>query len=314
MMLKRLSALLLALLLVTGIGSAFAKGAVVTLPMDEDPMYGIRPEYLIYEEGEKDPVGYEDPSISVRLERGRYLKSDYLAVRVKIANASQIRSTKVGKFGEDVTVVGSVMAKKVKAVFAVNGDFFNTRPSGFVFRQGVMYRKNCKGGHDVLIIDENGDLHVLPKATNEDIDHYTGTMVNAYTFGPCLVLNGEKRTDEDYAYFDVGMYKETQRMAICQTGPLEYLCVTCSGPENAGSTGLTMDQFADLLMTFGDVKIGYNLDGGSSATAIFLNAKGQYAKVNARDSKVRDIKDLIYFASAWDSEAEGFMVVDDEDE
>ena len=310
---KRLISLLLLLCMLLP-GMALGQGAVVTLPMDEDPMFGIIPENLIYAEGEKDPVGYEDPSISVHLERGRFLKSDYLAVRIKIANASQIRSAKIGKYGEDVTVIGSVLAKKVKAVFAVNGDYFSARNSGFVYRQGKQYRKNCHGGHDVLIIDENGDLNIISRATNEDIDNYTGTMVNAYTFGPCLVLDGKKRTDEDYAYFDVGMYKETQRMAICQTGPLEYLCVACSGPENAGSTGLTMDQFADLLMTFGDVKVGYNLDGGSSSTAVFINAKGAYAKVNARDSKVRDIKDLIYFASAWDPNAEGFAVIDDEDD
>jgi len=127
------------------------------------------------------------------------------------------------------------------------------------------------------------------------------------------VLNGQKRTDSDYAYFDVGMYKETQRMAICQTGPLEYLCVSCNGPENPGSTGLTMDQFADLLMTFGDVITGYNLDGGSSSTAVFFNSKKEYCKINGKGSKVRDIKDLIYFASAWDPNAESFEVIDDED-
>ncbi len=287
-------------------------GEVVELPVEDGTVFPPRPEYLIFEEGEKSPIGYEDPSISVRLERGRFLESDWLAVRVKVAGPGQIRTAMSSKFGQDVTVVGTVMARKANAVFAINADYCSARNGGYLVRQGRQYRLDCQGGHDVLVIDSRGDFHVFDHATNEDIKSFTGTVYNSFTFGPCLVLDGKKRTDEDYAYFDVGMYKQTQRMAICQTGPLEYLCVCCNGPENPGSTGLTMDEFADLLMTFDGIRIAYNLDGGSSSTAVFLTSDMKYQKVNAKGSKVRDIKDIIYFASAWDPTAESFLVEDDD--
>ena len=207
-------------------------GGVVELPVEDGTVFPPLPEFLIFEEGEKSPIGYEDPSISVRLERGRYLKSDWLAVRVKVAGGGQIRTAMSSKFGQDVTVVGTVIARKAQAVFAINADYCSARNGGYLVRQGKQYRLDCQGGHDVLVIDNRGDFHIFDHATNADIQSFTGTVYNSFTFGPCLILDGKKRTDEDYAYFDVGMYKPTQRMAICQTGPLEYLCVCCNGPEN----------------------------------------------------------------------------------
>lgn len=294
---KKFCAFLLVFLLTA---SAALAGQIVELPVNKDPGLPPQPDCFIYEEGEKDPVGYEDPSISVHIRRGRYIDSNWLAAEIRLATPQQLRTAMASKVGEDVTVVGPTVARKAKSVFAVNGDYFSARSGGYLVRQGKQYRLDCKGGHDVLIIDDKGDLHVVCKATNDAIKAFEGTVINSFTFGPCLVLDGQKRTDEDYAYFDVGMYKKTQRMAICQTGPLEYLCVCCDGPENKGSKGLTMDEFADLLMTFENVKIAYNLDGGSSSTAVFINRNGDYYKINARDSKVRTLKDLICFDSAWE--------------
>ena len=45
--------------------------------------------------------------------------------------------------------------------------------------------------------------------------------------------------------------KETQRIAIAQMGPLSYLVVTTEGPENPGSTGLTLPEFARCSMIWG---------------------------------------------------------------
>ena len=94
-------------------------------------------------------------------------------------------------------------------------------------------------------------------------------------------------------------------MAICQTGPLEYLMVTCEGPENKGSVGLTLDQFIDLISSMPDVKTAYNLDGGSSAAMVFRLGGKNWRKINATSSpKVRPLKDIIYFVSAWQREEE----------
>ena len=44
--------------------------------------------------------------------------------------------------------------------------------------------------------------------------------------------------------------------------------MTTEGPENKGSTGLTMAEFAQLLYDMG-AQNAYNLDGGSSSVMVY---------------------------------------------
>jgi exopolysaccharide biosynthesis protein len=89
--------------------------------------------------------------------------------------------------------------------------------------------------------------------------------------------------------------RAAQRMCLAQLGPLEYMCISSEGPEDPGSTGLTLEQFAELVASFEGVTNAYNLDGGSSSTMVFNRDK-----VNSPNNpKRRPLKDIIYFASAY---------------
>ena len=89
-------------------------------------------------------------------------------------------------------------------------------------------------------------------------------------------------------------------MAICQTGPLEYLLITSEAEEDPGSKGLTLDQFIEVIASFGDVQTAYNLDGGSCSTLAFRKNGNNWTKYNGpRNLKNRTLKDIIYFADAW---------------
>ena len=78
-----------------------------------------------------------------------------------------------------------------------------------------------------------------------------------------------------------------QRLCICQTGELEYMIVACS-------QGMLIEQFADLVMSFGDVQTAYMLDGGASTQVVFLGKK-----INNTTAAGRNVSDIIYFASAY---------------
>ena len=83
-------------------------------------------------------------------------------------------------------------------------------------------------------------------------------------------------------------------MCIAQVGELEYLCICAEGPEDKGSKGLVLEQFAELVASFG-VQNAYNLDGGSSATMVF-----QGDKINSPNNpKRRPLCDMLYFSSAY---------------
>lgn len=300
---------------------------IISIPIDKDPKLGACDSCYIYEENAADPVGYEDPSISVRISRGVYHNTSYVAARVKINSVTQLRSAFSGRFGTESAVLGTSLAKSMNAVFAVNGDYYTSKNGhGYLTRQGHQYRKKCKSEYDILVIDYHGDLHILQKPDNEALDAYIATLddvdpaiVNgldtsdknfdskvyqSFSFGPGLVIDGvQYKGFTEKTHSGISAERPAQRMAIAQVGPLEYLFVASSSPEDYkldGSVGLTLDEFSDLVYSFGGIINAYNLDGGSSSTMVFRTTKGKFGKMNSNRNSARFLADIIYFASAWE--------------
>jgi len=285
-------ALMLVLLPAPGIHS-YAE--VLTLPLDETG--GVPP----YDWGYLGDSAYRDPSIDIAITHGRHDTTNWTAVTIQLANASQLRTLKAGPYGSTQEAQGAALAKRVKSVLAIGGDFFVYHQYGYIVRQGEFYRNKLSGEHDVLIIDDQGDLKVLIRPTEEDMKAYEAEhkarIVNAFTFGPALVVEGQPVTDMVLGRSEL---VRAQRIALCQTGPLSYLVVYSEGPNDKNSKGLTLPVFVELVASFPEVQTAYNLDGGSSATIVF-----QDVKINGPLSqRSRSIGDIIYFASAYVGEQE----------
>ena len=230
---------------------------IIEIPIDAETQLKKNPEAipLPLESGFISEKEYQDPSISVKIGVGRMFDTDYMTARVKIANATQIRSMMAGTYANSMEVFCDRLVKRTNAVLAINGDYFTKRRNvGVMVRQGkvwympktdrnLAYNKEIQ--FDILLIDTAGDLHILKSATMEALEPYVGNIVNSFTFGPGLVIDGVKQGN--FQNTNNSPQKKTQRMAICQTGPLEYLCICCEGPDDPGSVGMTMDEFAELV-------------------------------------------------------------------
>lgn len=244
-----------------------------------------------------DGAGYADPSLSIRMETMRAYDTTIQLFWVQIADASQLRAELYKPYPSQSTARADVIAKRVQAVLAINGDYFVHRKEGYIVRNGQVLRQNYTELYHSLIIDDNGDFTILTTNSQEALDAYEGTIAQLMVFGPALVIDGEKV--EDFTATGPGILKEctpqkeTQRIALCQMDTLSYLIVATEGPENKGSTGLTIPEFAQLCYDLG-AKNAFNLDGGSSSSVI-LN----YKKVNALSTgKIRAIGDILYFVTA----------------
>jgi exopolysaccharide biosynthesis protein len=292
---KRMKVLLRGLLLITILlllcllpspaptSDAFAESAA--LPVDDSA--GPVPDPNAYL---PDNTGYQDASLSVKIAQFRQYDTNIIVAHITVQDASQLRTAMSGAFGSTRNISGAKLAKRYNAVLAINGDYFNFVNTGYIIRQGKLYRNNLTEGSDVLLIDDHGDFHAIQDATEAKIAAFTGTVVNSFSFGPALVVDGKAQpiTKNNHIASD----EATQRMIIAQTGPLAYLCVATEGPENEGSTGLTLGQAATLMESLG-CETAYNLDGGGSSTMVLNNVK-----INALSThKVRDICDILYFAT-----------------
>ena len=276
---------------------------VIEIPLEAKPDEIPFPQ----EDGYLSATEYEDPSISVSITTGNMYDTNYTIAHVKIANASQIRSCISGSYNQPRERLGINLAKDYHAVLAINGDFFSmTRNQGITIRQGHGYflpsddKNLTRDGarYDLLLIDDKGDLHILRAASMADLAALPDDMdvINTFTFGPALVIDGERQENLDQYPINLSLRNPTQRMCIAQVGPLEYLCICCEGPDDPGSTGMTLYQFTDLVMAQEGIINAYNLDGGGSSTMVFHNKK---INTPNRPKTNRSLVDLLYFASAY---------------
>ncbi len=250
-------------------------------------------------------MSYSDSTITVTVTQEREGRTEYWVADIVVQDASQLRTVSAGGFDSNAVSSGTRLAARVNAVLAINGDYYSSaerRGLGYVIRQGILYRDNLEAEDgngarlmDVLLIDEDGDFHVLYRPTAGTIPETIDgkRIINTFSFGPVLVDNGELVTDFHRAdrWFDMAPTANYQRVCICQAGPLHYKIIVCGGP-SLGSRGLTLPEFAELVSRQG-VDIAYNLDGGNSAI-LMLGGR----RVNGiNHDQPRKILDIIYFAS-----------------
>lgn len=285
---RRLIALFLVLTITLGLFGA-ARADNIKLPLDFSGGVPVK---------EKFSTGlmvYEDPSI--RVERTRVESKEwsctYYTAHVTIADASQLRTESAKGFNSNGRVHAETIARRVNAVLALNGDYFSGRAGSYVFRQGQMFRENMDPGQDVLLIDEDGDFHIIMAEDHPESMDKTVVdgkkVVNALCFGPALVKDGQKVLNVDHEQRNTHGLKRAQRICIAQLGPLEYLVVACA------HYGMNLSDFTDLVMSLGDVQQAYNLDGGNSTYLMFLGHKIN----NTEAGDPRLLADIVYFASAY---------------
>ncbi len=255
------------------------------LPFDSSPgLPGIPDAFL------PDYSGYEDETLSIRIETTRAYDTTIQLVYVTISDPSQIRTAMAGRYGTTKVVYPEILAERNNAVLAVNGDFFNYHNNGYLVRQGHTYRTKAKSLYDILIIDDQGDFHILRDPNNEMVESFEGTIINSFNFGPALIIDGEEILPPKR--IDGGTFRKAQRMVACQLGHLSYLFVATEGPENRGSEGLTLEEMIHFLHEM-NVPLAYNLDGGSSSSVV-LGGK----KINGLSNvKRRTLCDILYFST-----------------
>lgn len=272
----------------------FASHPEWALPLDFTP--GCEPKAEQYTEN-----GYEDESIRVKTEHQEMDDGTKIHIAyVQIADPSQLRTGVVNpeKLGSSKTASVSALAKKYNAVIAINGDNYVDKPekTTFEYRMTNKIRSKTNRTKDILVIDDQGDFHLFPKSQGikefpNELKKMDRKLVNAFTFGPALVIDGElMEIDENYGYNPHG---REPRAAIGQMGPLSYVLVVVEAKDRSGSSGFSQTKLGEFMHELG-CKQAFNLDGGNSAEMVF----GDQVIKGMAGGDERGLSDIIYFASA----------------
>ncbi len=273
---------------------------VTPLPVDLTPGYVPNPDAFIAADEESGILaGYEDESLTVTMERVKVGDATFNVARVKIAHPSQLRTGLANEKGTKTAKI-STMAAKHNAVVAIGGDFFSDAKNGYIVRQYKEFRKSPKSVYDMLLVDQNGDFHIILQSDAEELKALLTdealTFPNIFNFGPALVKDGVLLESPQYYVDNGNRYNirsdEEPRSAIGQLGELEYLFVVVDG-RRKDSKGCSTDELAKWMFEQGCTQ-AYNLDGGNSALMWF----GGENYSNKTVKNEREVSDFIYISTA----------------
>lgn len=301
---KNLIALLLCLCLCLPLGLAAAEETrhkPEPIPADQLPQmikveFPEREDYVPAEKASQNylpnPAGfsengmrYHDDSIDVQAYMIRAYDTPCAVMFVQLSDPDQFRTEMAKPYPQRATMRIDIMAKRVNAVAAVNGDWFSYHNEGIIYRSGELLRNYSKPEDDGLVVDINGDFHIMRPMAVEEYEKLEVPIMHAFAFGPALVENGEVLEIVRQLTFK-------QRMGIGQIAPLTYVMVAADGPDQPNSVGLSVPQLAQLLHDLG-AHTAYNLDGGQSTSMMMYQTK-----INGQAPKTfRAIGDMIYFVT-----------------
>lgn len=172
-----------------------------------------------------------------------------------------------------------------------NGGIIGINGSGFWYEDGTTYGniiiKNSKvikdgyGEHHLMCLDKYGKLFSAPDPSSAK-DLLDLGVTNTFMFGPMLIIDGKNA-------YDTNMGSDP-RTAIGMIKPGHYVLIVADGRRKNYSKGLSLAQMASIFQEY-DCEYAYNLDGGGSATLVFMNEV-----INRpSDGNERPCADGIYF-------------------
>lgn len=245
---------------------------------------------LVLPEGAQTIGSYDDGEIAIALYTFRYADTQVYAADVTLSSAQYLKTAFADStYGRNVTDKTSEIAREAGALLAVNGDYYGARQSGYVIRNGVLYRDSASDG-EMLLIRADGSFEIVSASAASAEELLSDGAWQVLCFGPGLVEDGVIAVEEGE---EVGHAKASNpRTAIGMLGEGHYLFLVSDG-RTGESEGLSLSELAELMAAMG-CREAYNLDGGGSSTMVFLGEVVNNPTTNGKRVSERSVSDIVY--------------------
>lgn len=236
---------------------------------------------------------YKDENISINLTETTVNDTQMYVADVTVSSSDYLKTAFAqNSFGTNVTAKTSVTAADNDAILAVNGDYYGANSSGYVIRNGVVYRDTVRenSNNGDLAIYKNGSFKIIYEDQISAEQLVKDGVINLLAFGPALVENGEITVGKNQ---EVGQAMASNpRTAIGIIDENHYIIVVSDG-RTSESEGLSLYQLAEVMKSYG-AKIAYNLDGGGSSTLYFNGQVINKPTTGGNKISERAVSDIVY--------------------
>ena len=238
-------------------------------------------------------TSYSDDNISVKLTEKTVSNTQVYIADVTVSSSEYLKTAFAqNTYGNNVTAKTSETAANNNAILAINGDYYGANTTGYVIRNGVVYRDTVRedSSNGDLAIYKDGSFKIIYEDQVSADQLVKDGVVNLLAFGPSLVENGEIAVDTNS---EVGQSMSSNpRTAIGIIDENHYIIIISDG-RTSESEGLSLYQMAEVMKSYG-VKTAYNLDGGGSSTLYFNGQVINKPTTNGNTISERSVSDIVY--------------------
>ena len=238
-------------------------------------------------------TSYSDDNISVTLTEKTVSNTQVYIADMTVSSSEYLKTAFAqNTYGNNVTAKTSETAANNNAILAVNGDYYGANTTGYVIRNGVVYRDTVRedSSNGDLAIYKDGSFKIIYEDQVSADQLVKDGVVNLLAFGPSLVDNGEIVVDTNS---EVGQSMSSNpRTAIGIIDENHYIIIVSDG-RTSESEGLSLYQMAEIMKSYG-VKTAYNLDGGGSSTLYFNGQVINKPTTNGNTISERSVSDIVY--------------------
>ena len=236
---------------------------------------------------------YKDDNISINLTETTVNNTQVYVADITVSSSDYLKTAFAqNAFGTNVTAKTSETATDNNAILAVNGDYYGANSTGYVIRNGVVYRDTVRenSNNGDLAIYKDGSFKIIYEDQISAEQLVKDGVVNLLAFGPALVENSEIAVGTNE---EVGQAMASNpRTAIGIIDENHYIIVVSDG-RTSESKGLSLYQMAEVMKSYG-VKTAYNLDGGGSSTLYFNGQVINKPTTGGNRISERAVSDIVY--------------------
>ena len=232
---------------------------------------------------------YEYRSDTLAIEIRRYEKTEpmvaYYVAHIYERDVDSYRSGfgSARLNGRD-TADACVMARRYRAVLGMTGDnlLHSDYNRGMMMRDGRIFRVMTQAS--VMALTEDFSMRIYNAKDSAMLNEIDAGTQDTFAFGPPLILNGVlcEKVDDDR----VGRINPRAGLGMVEPG--HFVAIVVDGRLPHYSHGMLLSDYAKLFLDEGCV-MAYNLDGGASATMVFM---GEYINKRA-DNHYRSVPDQL---------------------
>ena len=258
-------------------------------------VYSPVPEMEEHSVEEMEPTStentYKDANLSIDIKEYRVEDTTVYLADVQVSSPEYLKTALADdSYGRNITQKTSEMAEENGAILAVNGDYYGSRESGYVLRNGTLYRSKAARDQEDLVIYDDGTFAVISEEeiSAKQLEEFGAEQI--FSFGPALVLDGEIAVTRNE---EVGKaMADNPRTAIGIVEDCHYLLVVSDG-RTSESEGLSLYELAEFMQSVG-AELAYNLDGGGSSAMYFNGEIVNNPTTNGKSIKERSVSDIVY--------------------